>query len=195
VACRTLRGRGLPELARHIGNLRTKAKVKVIRGALVKAIAGGFRIMDWSIQRDHLHLIVESASAAALSRNMQGLCIRIARGLNRELGARGKVFVDRYHARPLKTRREVRNARAYVMLNARRHAAQQGRPLKSGKLDPYSSWAWFDGWKDCPRAWVRQARAGPDAERCCVEPRSWLMKVGWRKHGLIRIDEVPGRCS
>jgi REP element-mobilizing transposase RayT len=183
------------KIRRDLGNLRTKKKVTVIRQAIAKAVAGGFRIVDWSVQGDHLHLIVESPSSAALSRSMQGLCIRIARGLNRELGRRGKVFADRYHVRVLKTPAEVRNARAYVMLNARRHSAQRGLALPRGKVDPYSSWAWFDGWKDCPHAWVTEARAGPGGERCSAEPKSWLMRVGWRRRGLIRIDEVPGTCS
>jgi REP element-mobilizing transposase RayT len=182
-------------MRRHVGNLRTKKRVRVIRQAIARAVAGGFRIVDWSIQGDHMHLIVEAAGTAALSRSMQGLCIRIARGLNRELGRRGKVFADRYHAHVLKTPTEVRNARAYVMLNARRHTLQRGQPMLQRRVDPYSSWAWFDGWKDCPPAWVRAARSGPDAERCNAEPKSWLMRIGWRRHRLIRIDEVPGKGS
>ena len=26
-------------------------------------------------------------------------------------------------------------------------------------------------------------------------PRTWLLRVGWRRHGLIRADEVPGPLS
>jgi REP element-mobilizing transposase RayT len=167
----------------------------MIRSALRQAVATGFRVIDWSIQGDHLHLIVEADNTVALSRGMQGLSIRIARGLNRALGRKGKVFADRYHVRVLTTPREVRNARAYVMLNARRHAAQRGRRLVHREVDIYSSWAWFDGWKDCPKSWIRKARAGPDAERCNTDPQTWLMRVGWRRHGLIRLGEVPGTQS
>jgi len=180
------------KLRRELGSLRTKIKVKAIRRAIVAAIGTGFRVVDWSVQGDHLHLTVEAADARALSRGMQGLNIRIARGLNAALGRRGPVFADRYHARILKTPREVRNARAYVLLNARRHARQRGEGLSRSWVDPFSSWAWFEGWRDCPSTWVEAARAGPEAERCSAVPKTWLLGVGWRRHGLIPIGEVPG---
>jgi hypothetical protein len=52
---------------------------------------------------------------------MQGLAIRIAKGLNRLWGRKGKVFEDRFHERVLETPREVRTALAYLVHNARRH--------------------------------------------------------------------------
>src|SRR5688572_19214074 len=57
------------------------------RRALERAFASGserfgFRLIHYSIQSTHLHLIVEAADARALSRGMQGLSIRVARALN-----------------------------------------------------------------------------------------------------------------
>src|SRR5688572_5174731 len=117
------------KLRRELGSLRTKTKANAIRVAVARAGGKGFRIVDWSIQGDHVHLTAEPGSTAALSRHMRGLSIRIARALNRVLGRKGAVFADRYHVHVLTTAREVRHARAYVMLNARRHAAQRGHIL------------------------------------------------------------------
>ncbi|HEY4116912.1 MAG TPA: hypothetical protein VGM56_03600, partial [Byssovorax sp.] len=75
------------------------------------------------MQRDHVHLLVEPESERALSRGVQGICIRFAKAINRVLGRRGRVFADRYHAVPLRSPRQTRNALAYVLLNARHHAA------------------------------------------------------------------------
>jgi hypothetical protein len=45
----------------------------------------------------------------------------------------GQVLADRCHVHVLRTPREVRNAIAYVLLNARRHLAKAGRALVSNE--------------------------------------------------------------
>ena len=101
---------------------------------------------------------------------------------------RGKVFADRYYARALKTPREVRNAVAYVANNIRHHTARVGLPLDY--IDPCSSWAYFDGWRE--RIGRRQAGARV-GDTPVAQPRTWLLRAGWRRHGLVRIAEIPGR--
>jgi REP element-mobilizing transposase RayT len=177
---------------RELGSMRTRARASVIRAALVAGCRmPGFRVVDWSIQGDHLHLIVEASDNTHLARGMQGLCVRVARRLNAHLGRRGTVFRERYSARELRTPRETRNARAYVLNNARRHDAQRGVVWPRGAFDPHSSWAWFDGWRDAEHEYIERARAGPEKEAPVARARSWLLQVGWRRHGLVRVDEIP----
>jgi len=180
------------KVGRDIGNLRAKKRRQVIRRAFAEAgRCVDARIVDWSIQKNHLHLVVEADATRALSRLMQGFGIRVAKGLNRLLGRTGSVFVERYHARVLQTPAEIRNARAYVLNNYRRHAAVSGRRPVDDWVDPFSSWAWFDGWRDLTRAHhalVRQAHAGP---KPISDAKGWLLRVGWRRRGLVRVDEVP----
>lgn len=183
---------------REVTSLRTKRRVGVIRAAIAAVCAHqALRIVDWSIQGNHMHLVVEADSNAALSRGMQGLCIRIARGLNRLAGRQGAVFTERYHLRLLRTPAEVRNARAYVLNNYRRHAAQRGRRVSRGWVDPMSSWAWFDGfdgWLDLPVALAGEAereRAGPTL---AARPRGWLLNNGWLRRGRISVNETPATC-
>ena len=129
------------KVRREFSSLRTKTRCRVIRRAFVAACAyTGARIVDWSIQANHLHLIVEADDTRALSRAMQGFCVRVAKGLNRLLDREGSVFTERYHLRVLGTPREIRNARAYVIQNYRRHAAAAGRTVDSGWVDPCSSY-------------------------------------------------------
>jgi REP element-mobilizing transposase RayT len=159
--------------------------MQVIRRAFCAACSrDGFRITDWSVQGDHIHLIAEAQDNPALARGVQGFCVRVARGLNGLLERRGPVFVDRYHARILATPREVRNCVAYVLQNARHHGVALGK----GQPDPCSSWQSFDGWRTLPVA----ARDGEPV--ATAPPRTWLRRVGWRRHGLVRLDEVPGGC-
>ncbi len=139
-----------------VWSLRTKRSYKVIRRAFVAGCKrDGFRVTQFFIQKNHLHRVAEARDETHLSRGMQSLSIRIARALNREMNRRGRVFADRYHARVLRTPREVRNAVAYVANNFRHHTARVGLPLDY--IDPCSSWAYFDGWRE--RIGRRQAGA------------------------------------
>ncbi|MEO1457927.1 MAG: transposase, partial [Pseudomonadota bacterium] len=182
------------KIRRELRNLRHKKRGRAIRQALVRCCQrDGFRIVQWSIQHDHLHLIVEADSQPHLSSGIQGLSVSIARRLNKLAGRAGAVFADRFHAHVLKTPREVRNALSYVLNNFRHHAAQTFRKTTVGVADKYSSWAWFDGWKDISQA-TRTASRGEDPPPVARANR-WLLTTGWRKRGLIRVDEVPGKLS
>lgn len=174
------------KLRPEMRSLRNKEMMKIIRRAFCASCSRqGFRITDWSVQRDHIHLVVESNDHRALARGMQSLTIRVAKGLNKRMGRGGAVFVDRFHARALRTPREVRNCLVYVLLNARHH----GIDVPKGRPDPCSSWMHFDGWRTPPQPSPQET--GPP---CAAPPRSWLRQVGWRRHGLVSYDEVPGGC-
>jgi len=145
-----------------------------------------FRLVHYSLQGNHAHLIVEAKDPEALGRGMKALGARLARAVNRVFRRRGPVRADRYHLRVLRTPAEVRGALAYVLLNARRHSRKASGVLR---CDPASSGRWFDGWRRRPE--VHRSQAGlrsPPVARA----RSWLLRVGWRRHGLIDPLEVPG---
>ena len=93
------------------------------------------------MQGNHLHLLVEADDQQALARAMQALQVRMARGLNRVMSRKGRVFDDRYHCHVLRTPTEVRHAIRYVRDNARQHAAERGETYSPGYIDPYSSQA------------------------------------------------------
>ena len=164
---------------RSVGCLRAASVFPAVRRALAAASHEGFRIIEFSAQDDHLHLLVEAEDRARLSRGIGGLAIRVARAVNRVLGRRGAVWADRFHARAIATPRAMRNAIVYV-LNRRKHCAGERG------LDPCSSALWFAGWRDGP--------APPPTERPPVaRARTRLAAVGWRRHGLIGPDERPRR--
>ena len=175
-------------------SFRREAVARVVRAAIAAGgHRGDFRVVHFSVLGDHLHFVVEASGAVALSRGMQGLTIRLARRLNVLLGRRGKLFAQRYHARPLRTPTEVRNAIRYVLLNARHHGAGRGAVMARGWVDPYSSALWFDGWKTALCADAPWLRALTRAGRPTAAPHTWLLSVGWRRGGgLIDVDDVPG---
>jgi REP element-mobilizing transposase RayT len=148
---------------------------------------GRFRLVHYSIQADHVHLIVEAEGKRELACGMKSIAARVARAANRIFARCGPVLADRYHLHVLRTPREVRNALAYVLLNARRHLAKAGRSVRgAARIDPASSGAWFAGW-------IRGVLTPQRSEPCPVaEPCSWLLRVGWLRNGLIDPLEVPG---
>ena len=151
---------------------------EAIRGAnRSPAVGEAFRVVEFSVQNDHAHFIVEAHDKDTLSRGLRGLAIRFARAVNRALRVRGRVWGDRYHARELTTPRAVRNAVVYVLMNAKKHR------LHVARVDRFSSAPWFGGFA---------ARLELAAEPCPVfASKTWLGSIGWRRRGLIRLDERP----
>jgi REP element-mobilizing transposase RayT len=188
-----------PRLTRHVpvhvtvrisgrvGDGRRRKLYQALRGAAVLAAGRGLvRIVDVSLQTDHVHLVCEADDRMALARGLQGFLISAARRVNRALGRKGTVFADRYHARRLTCPTDVRNTRLYVLNNFRHHDYFHLRR----EFDAFSNALDFDGWVDLDIA--RHRAALPDDERWpAVRPRSWLMTTGWRRCGLISKWELP----
>jgi len=194
---------------RGVSSLREHSLFVVVRKALAAAKQQfGFSLVHFSVQRDHLHLIAEAIDRRALSRGVQGLAIRLARAVNRQLERKGRLFADRYHARALKTPREVRFALRYVLLNARKHALAQlefppgarecgGVPV--GFVDSRSSAAWFRDFGrpeelafGAPAVRAEWLRTSGSAEPPVAEARLWLLRVGQHRAGPFDVDDIPG---
>jgi REP element-mobilizing transposase RayT len=176
-------------LADDVPSLRNYKRCKVLRRAFREGgRKAGFRVVEFSVQGNHVHLVCEASSNRALSGGMQGFKHRVTRGLNRLCdGRRGTVWADRYHLEVLRSPKQVRAALSYVLNNARRHRiAPSANP---SWIDPFSSARYFEGWALAPPG-AADRRAGSEAP--VAEAESWLLTVGWRRHGLIRADEVPG---
>jgi len=98
-------------------SLRRNDIFVAVRAAFARSSREGFRLVHYSVQRDHVHLVVEAERHLSLRRGIQGLAIRVAKATNRALCRRGRVWADRYHVRALTTPREVRHALVYVLQN------------------------------------------------------------------------------
>lgn len=180
--------RGVPchvtlKVREDVPSLRSRALVRDLEATFRRGCERGeFRLLHYSVQRDHVHVIVEATGAAALGRGMKSVGARFARAVNRVFERRGAVLADRYHSRALRTPREVRSALRYVLLNARKHIRRAGRSRTA--VDPASSGRWFDGW----RVPLGTAADPPAVSR----PRGWLAREGWRRRGLLDPAAEPG---
>jgi hypothetical protein len=151
-----------------------------------------------SIQRTHVHLLVEADDKDALASGMQGFQISAAKHLNAEISRgkpgsrrRGTVFPDRYHAEIITSPRQARHALAYVLNNWRKHQEDRPRPMSTWHIDWFSSAVTFPGWAeygDEPFLWRGPGTYDP---LVVYQPRTWLLREGWKKSGSISCREVP----
>lgn len=159
----------------HVWNLRSQRSFAVLHRALRAVRARkDLRIVHFSIQGNHLHLVAEADGNRSLATGMRALSIRTARGLNAMMGRRGPVFEDRYHAHVLRTPAEVRNAVRYAVGNFESHAARRGERSTGRWVDPFSSAA---------AAVPRVGQGELFAEAVTQEPRTWLLRKAGGERG------------
>ena len=191
----TLRARhGLPSFRQQLVHALV---LRVLRNQRRRVYGGSFQIVHFSIQSNHLHMIVEADDGPtgapetrkrnALRAGVSGFVIAFARRLNAMLKRKGKVWADRYHRHDLPNPHEVKTSLRYVVNNYRKHGhVTFGR----GAFDYFSSAQHFDGWSEPLFDYFAEPEPWPE-----VKPRTWLLALGWRRHGLIHPEEVPGTRS
>jgi REP element-mobilizing transposase RayT len=155
-----------------------------IRNAIRESHKGSFRIVEFNVLGNHLHLIVEAGSVGALGCGMQGFEVRLVRRLNKIWKRGARLFRTRYHNRTLSSPRDVRNTLRYVLCNRKHHSAE--KRFDRYWIDPFSSAPWFSGWATPIAPWHRS-----DDERPTADATVWLLAVGWKRHGPLRFDERP----
>jgi REP element-mobilizing transposase RayT len=168
------RAKGLPSLRSEIVHTELREAVRATH-------RDDFRIVEYSVQHDHVHMLVEADDSAALAAGMKSFAVRAARRINtRALRRRGSVWADRYHRRDLGSPRDVRNAIVYVINNHLKH-----HEWDAGLVDPCSSAPWFTGWMHGP--------APPHTPSPVEHARTWLLRRGWHDDvRFIHQGELPG---
>ena len=143
-----------------------------------------FHVVHYSIQSNHLHIIVEATDKRAMRSGVSGLLIAFAKRLNKRIleRATGKVWGGRYHSRDLDSPRAVRNAISYLFQNYKKHGyAVFGR----GFVDPCSSAIGFERWSEPVVTMRPEPWSAP-------RPTTWLLDEGWwTKHGLLNPSDRP----
>jgi REP element-mobilizing transposase RayT len=195
-----------------IGSLRKRFMYAALRDATVALAlrehaynerAGAFRIVHISIQRTHVHLIVEADNKTALSRGMQSFQVSAAKLLNRAYSKkagldrrrRGTVFPDRFHQEIITSPKQARSSLAYVLNNWRKHREDRGDDQRGWNVDPFSSGVQFDGWRERADAVLHWSVRETYQPLVVYSPKTWLLRVAWRKHGLVAFREVPSASA
>jgi len=183
-----------------VGSLRRRLAYHAIREAtLTTARREDFRIVQISIQRTHLHLLVEANDKRALAAGMQGFQISAAKHLNAAISKgrpgprrRGAVFPDRYHAEIITSPTQARHALRYIMSNWRKHREDLASPMSTWTIDWFSSAAMFPDWQEYGDEEGFLWRGPPTYDPLMVRrPQTWVLREGWKKCGSISCRDVP----
>ena len=164
--------------------LRCTGNMEVFRQVMRECrVQEGFRVVEWSVQHNHIHMLCEAEGKEALSRGMRVINTRLAKRWNKLWQRRGPVFEEPYHVVELRSPTQVRHALVYVLQNARKHGA-----WRSDELDPFSTARVFGGWRD-------QEALACEEECPRAEARTWLLREGWKRGrgGRPRVTEAPRR--
>ena len=186
-------------VVREVGSLRRRLAYHAVRAATIVAVQKeDFRIVHLSLQRTHIHMLVEASDRRALSRGMQSFQISAAKQLNRMISKggegprrRGTVFSDRYYAEVIKSPLQARRALSYILNNWRKHREDQDARLTGWDYDWFSS-AWsFPDWAELINEPFFHPPPPTYAPLLVRRPTTWLLLTGWKRHGLISYREVP----
>ena len=170
-----------------LANLRNREILKHIRKSILRAQEFGLRINQYSILKNHIHLLVEVDDPVHLQRGMMSFNGRLGRLLRRQPGFDAKkyprgLFTSRYHQKVIRNARQMKNTLAYVLLNASKHFK------RVAYIDEYSSGFSFRGWRELlgPRfdglimAQVLSMEELGQPKREVTAPKTWLGRKGWR---------------
>jgi REP element-mobilizing transposase RayT len=182
-----------------VGNLRRRCVYRAIREAtLATARRENVRIVHLSLQRTHVHLLVEADDQYALASGMQGFQISAAKHINAAISKdrpgprrKGAVFIDRYHAVVITCPTQARHTLAYVMGNWRKHGEDRGRATREWQIDWFSSAGMFPGWQEYgDELFLWPSPPGYDP-LVVYQPQTWLLSEGWKIVGPISTRHVP----
>jgi REP element-mobilizing transposase RayT len=185
-------------VADGVGSLRRPEVYGAIQRSTVTAKRrAGFRIVHLSVQRTHVHLLVEADDKAKLAVGLQGFQISAARNINTVLGTsvqrrRGKVFADRYHLVVIRSPRQARSVLAYVMSNWRKHHEDRTGEAAGWMVDPYSSGRSFPDRAELAQPCVVTPATPTYGALDVSAPQTWLLSVGWRLGGAVSAWATPG---
>ncbi|MGZ3724098.1 MAG: transposase [Bdellovibrionales bacterium] len=168
------------KLKNRVANLRNNRTLKDFRLAIAKAKDFGLFVVHFSLQSNHLHMIVEVKDNDSLTAGMKSLCGRLGKAIRKITGGSGSVFKGRFHLEVIKSPTQMKRALEYVLLNASKHFKLIEH------IDDFSSGYAFREW----RALIGERFGDLIEDQLMKLPfkltelspaQSWLCRVGWMR--------------
>ncbi len=92
----------------------------------------GLCVLDFTITRNHIHLMVASDDRDTVPRSMRLIAGQTGRLYNQRKDRNGAFWEDRYHAVPIETARHLRECLVYIDLNM----------VRAGVVEHPRDWRW-----------------------------------------------------
>ena len=174
------------KLISGLPSIRTPMIMCALARAVRLARRFGLKVVHFSVQSNHIHLIVEAASKGTLTRGMRSLTTSLVKAVHRFIGFGfcGRVLKGRYHAHVLKTPTEVKRAIHYVVFNLAKHknCAPFVDPFSSVfGLNRIESFLGSGEAEKISREILRRPSCYATIGDSISEPATYLLRAGWLK--------------
>ena len=114
-------------------NIQNKVILNGLRHAIMRARLQGLKIIHFSLEKNHVHLYVESQNNEILGRAMKAFGVSLVKKINRHFKTNGSCYKTRYHLHILRSATEVKRVIHYILNNGIKHRRT------SSLIDPYNS--------------------------------------------------------
>lgn len=114
-------------------DIKNKRILKLLHHAIKRARLQRLKVLHYTLEYNHVHLLVEATNNQILHKGMQAFGITFSKWINRLKLRKGTVYKHRYHFHALRSTRERKNALNYIFTNGVKHGRTRSR------IDPYNS--------------------------------------------------------
>ena len=102
-------------------DLQNKMILKALHRAIMKARYKSLKVIHYTLEFNHIHLLVEAYNQEQLSNCMQSFGVTLAKMINKVKFKKGRVYKHRYHLRRLSSVMELKNVLKYIFNNGIKH--------------------------------------------------------------------------
>lgn len=106
-------------------DIKNKMILTMLKKAILNARRMGLKVIHYSLEYDHVHLLIEADNNVILGKGMQSLGVTLSKAINRTKRIKGRVYKHRYHFRKINSARELKNVMFYIFNNGVKHGASK----------------------------------------------------------------------
>jgi len=121
------------KVQRNKDEIKNKSVLKLLKHAILRARFQGLKVLHYSLEYDHVHLLIEADNNHILGKGMQAFGVTMAKGINRLKRLKGAVYKHRYHFRQISSPRQLKSVMNYIFTNGMKHGTAKTM------VNPYNS--------------------------------------------------------
>ncbi|MGZ3787001.1 MAG: transposase [Bacteriovorax sp.] len=121
------------KIKKNKAEMKNKSVFSLLKRAILNARRQGLKVIHYSLEYDHVHLLIEAENNHILGKGMQAFGGTFSKAINRMRKLKGGVYKHRYHFRKISSARELKNVMNYIFTNGLKHKTAKNI------VNPYNS--------------------------------------------------------
>lgn len=106
-------------------NIKNKIILHMLKRAILNARRQGLKVIHFSLEYDHVHLLIEADNNLTLGKGMKALGVTLAKRINKFRGLKGAVYKHRYHFRRVGSSAQLKKVMNYIFSNGVKHGTSK----------------------------------------------------------------------